>query len=326
MKIDFLNVGYGEAIVVRADSGFTLLVDGGSGRDEVYCSPDMMRVSDYLQAERIDQIDLMVITHIHDDHIGGLAQVVEKWPVGEIWCNICPDGDFAAAGPNMARAASKNHSGALYRSAVEGYARIRQAACTRGIPMCAVCGGEEYNRGGLALRLFGMDRVQMTAYQQAFEEMLLTSDAEVFSERFYESDFICNRNSLALSVREGELSTLLTGDKVHGWEQLRQSCNLQADILKITHHGQPDGMPESMLYGADPSYIVVCADKNRTFGSAAPVVLQRAEQYLTQRGRLGQRIFVTGALNTGAGNGCVLSFSWDKNAKCTKVLVKTYEK
>lgn len=326
MKIDFLNVGYGEAIVVRADSGFTLLVDGGSGRDEVYCTPDMMRLSDFLQAEQIDRIDLVLITHIHDDHIGGLVPVVENWPVGEIWCNICPDGDFAAAGPNMAHAASKNHSGALYRSAVEGYARIRQAACSHGIPMRAVCGGEAYNYGGLALRLFGMDRAQMTAYEQTFEEMLATSDAEVFSKLFYESDFICNRNSLALSVREGEFSALLTGDKVYGWEELRQSCDLRADILKITHHGQPDGMPESMLYGADPSFIVVCADRNRTFGSASSEILKRAEQYLIERGRFGQRVFVTGALDTGVKNRCVLSFSWDEKAKCTKALVKTYEK
>lgn len=326
MKIDFLNVGYGEAVVIRSDSGFTLLVDGGSGRDEVYGEPDTIRLSEFLRAEHIERIDRMLITHIHDDHIGGLVSVAENWPVGEIWCNICPEGDFAAAASNMARAAAQNQSGALYRSAVESYARIRQAAQARGIPMRAACGGERHECGGLTLRLFGMNPMQMAAYEREFEEMLATSDAEVFSKRFYESDFICNRNSLALWVGEGDFSALLTGDKVYGWEALRRSCDLKADVLKITHHGQRDGMPPDMLYGAEPSYIVVCADKNRTFDSASPEVLQRAEQYLAEQGHSGRRIFVTGALQEEAQNGLVLSFSWDENKKCTKALVKTYEK
>ena len=77
LLLDFINVGYGDAILVRdMDAPFTMLVDCGdvSVGDG---GPDSMRISaaDYLRREGIRELDLLVLTHLHRDHCGGLENV-----------------------------------------------------------------------------------------------------------------------------------------------------------------------------------------------------------------------------------------------------------
>ena len=76
MKLTFVNVGYGEAILLeipeasRRDGIFTALIDGGSADRQEYedRSSGRIPVWDYLQKEHIGHLDLMVCTHIHEDH------------------------------------------------------------------------------------------------------------------------------------------------------------------------------------------------------------------------------------------------------------------
>jgi competence protein ComEC len=65
LEIRFLNVGQGDAAIVR-EGGKTALIDaGGSGA-----------VGSYLKAFRIDTLDLVVASHNHADHIGGMSAVL----------------------------------------------------------------------------------------------------------------------------------------------------------------------------------------------------------------------------------------------------------
>jgi len=73
----FIDVGQGDATLIEAN-GTVILVDGGDAS---------ANVEDYLQAEGIQDIDLMVATHPHADHIGGLIDVLELYDVHEIWTN-----------------------------------------------------------------------------------------------------------------------------------------------------------------------------------------------------------------------------------------------
>jgi beta-lactamase superfamily II metal-dependent hydrolase len=90
--VHFIDAGQGDAILI--DSGDTdILVDGGQA---------FANVEDYLQAQGIDDIDLMVATHPDADHIGGLIDVLALYDVHEIWTNGDTSGsqtygDFALA-------------------------------------------------------------------------------------------------------------------------------------------------------------------------------------------------------------------------------------
>jgi competence protein ComEC len=71
----FIDVGQGDAILIEAN-GTVILVDGGDAS---------ANVEDYLQAQGIQDIDLMVATHPHADHIGGLIDVLRLFDVHEVW-------------------------------------------------------------------------------------------------------------------------------------------------------------------------------------------------------------------------------------------------
>ena len=73
-----LDVGQGDAILVETPAGGRLLVDGGPDPDRLLVALD----------ERIPpwdrRIDLVVVTHPHEDHVGGLALLVERYRVAQV--------------------------------------------------------------------------------------------------------------------------------------------------------------------------------------------------------------------------------------------------
>jgi competence protein ComEC len=68
-----LDVGQGDAFLLRTPTGATMLVDGG---------PDEARILAKLRAHGVRRIDLLVLTHPHADHVDGLPAVVARYPVG----------------------------------------------------------------------------------------------------------------------------------------------------------------------------------------------------------------------------------------------------
>lgn len=322
MKVYFLNVGYGEAIVVRSGAT-TIVVDGGPGRNEVYAQPNTIRLASFLKLLGISRVDLVLITHIHEDHIGGLPEVIAQFEIGEIWCNICPEGNIPVMLSRLRERALADNSSTLFYLAFEAFERIQVIARERDIPLHAVAGGTVAAYGSLGITALGMTTSQLMHTQQRFHEMLEASDERLLFKLFCENDFICNASSLACHVCEGNAAVLLSGDKVGGWKTLREQYDLRAQVLKITHHGQKDGMPLDMLEGADPEAIIVCADRNRTYQSADPAVLTRAENYLVTHGRP-SKIFITGSLYREGIAGNALELTLDPETSCTNASVKSY--
>src|SRR5450759_109071 len=67
VEVDFIDVGQGDAILIQSSDGTTVVIDGGEqGSGEL----------SYLQSKHVDHVDLMVATHPHSDHIGGLVDVL----------------------------------------------------------------------------------------------------------------------------------------------------------------------------------------------------------------------------------------------------------
>lgn len=74
LEVHFIDVGQGDATLVKAPSGKTMLIDGGpisSGKDVVA----------YLKGKGIKSLDYVVATHPDADHIGGLINVLKSIPV-----------------------------------------------------------------------------------------------------------------------------------------------------------------------------------------------------------------------------------------------------
>ncbi|MFA5360036.1 MAG: ComEC/Rec2 family competence protein [Patescibacteria group bacterium] len=77
LEVDFLDVGQGDAILIKMTSGQNILIDGGPDKSVV------KRLGENL-AWWDKQIDLMILTHPHDDHVTGLIDVLKRYRVKKI--------------------------------------------------------------------------------------------------------------------------------------------------------------------------------------------------------------------------------------------------
>ena len=90
LTVAALNVGKGAAHLISFPGGGHMLVDCGSGlrgdNGEDVILP-------YLRSRGIRKVDVLVLTHPHEDHYGGAGAVLSSLPVGEIWIprGIPPD-------------------------------------------------------------------------------------------------------------------------------------------------------------------------------------------------------------------------------------------
>jgi competence protein ComEC len=80
LRAVFFDVGEAEAAFFRLPGGGTLMVDGG-GRQG---APDGVRsdLVQYLVRERVGRIDLLVLSHPHLDHVGGMPAIVSAMSTG----------------------------------------------------------------------------------------------------------------------------------------------------------------------------------------------------------------------------------------------------
>lgn len=82
LTVDVIDVGQGDAILIR-EGGKAVLIDGG----DVTAGDQLVKD---LAALRVDHLDLVVATHPHADHIGGLPGVLRTFPVGRYMDNGLP--------------------------------------------------------------------------------------------------------------------------------------------------------------------------------------------------------------------------------------------
>ncbi|HTC62608.1 MAG TPA: ComEC/Rec2 family competence protein [Candidatus Saccharimonadales bacterium] len=92
LELTVLDVGQGDSLFLSFPHGRTMLVDGG-GEIGTFHSGGMRMgldvgedvVSPYLWSRGIKRIDIVALTHAHEDHLGGLPAIFENFHVGELW-------------------------------------------------------------------------------------------------------------------------------------------------------------------------------------------------------------------------------------------------
>ena len=79
-QIEFamIDVGQGDGLVLRTSAGVTIVVDTGTGSGG-------KAIAGYLAQQRIASIDLLILTHPHADHIGGVTHILQSTKVSAAW-------------------------------------------------------------------------------------------------------------------------------------------------------------------------------------------------------------------------------------------------
>ncbi len=90
MEMTTIDVGQGDSILLVTPEGRTLLIDAGGLPQWMHSDFDLGEqvVSSYLWNRGIDHLDVVVITHPHADHLGGMPAVIANFHPRELWMSI----------------------------------------------------------------------------------------------------------------------------------------------------------------------------------------------------------------------------------------------
>lgn len=295
MKVHFINVGYGEAVLIVKDN-FLILVDGGTDNPDEYVAPGCIRADEYIEKSGFSKIDLLVITHLHDDHISGLVNVIKKFQVKKVWVNVMPDVDINSITERLFPVVSENKSGMLFINALKSYTEILNECRIKNITIEQICkkNGKVQLEKDISIEIISPALSVQNKILDLFRELSEEKDIKKAEKLFYQLDALGNKSSMAFRVKSGEIAVLLTGDQTEGWEEAYREYgnSLRSQILKVSHHGQIDGMPRAMLDISCPDYIVICSSSDKRFNSAHPSVIESACEYLCHNHKKGD-VFIT---------------------------------
>ena len=158
LQVHFIDVGQADSTLL-IDSGKTMLIDAGNNADG-------RLVVRYLQNLGIVHIDILVGTHPHEDHIGGLDDVIENFSIGQI---VMP---------------AKTHN-------TKSFEDVLDAIALKGMGITVPKVGDMFQIGKSSLSLLGpirTDYFNINDHSLVFKlvrsgkRILITADAETTSE------------------------------------------------------------------------------------------------------------------------------------------------
>lgn len=241
LTVHFIDVGQGDSALVQTPGGQSILIDTGGRTDEFTTGTGVgdLVVEPYLRKIGVNRIDVLILTHPHEDHCGGATSLVKHIPV-----RLAVVSPVLETPDNGEQKKSKSSEGGEISPA---YKTLLGKISDEGIPV-------RYAAAGDTLRL---------------ENGL---DIEVLSpvERTEESKPGLNNTSLVLKLTFGRRSFVFTGDAEldEQKELIRLATNLKTDVLKIPHHGSRSLLPE-LVELADPEAAVISVGAHNTFGHPA---------------------------------------------------------
>ncbi len=79
MKVTFLDVGQGDATFLEFPDGGNMLIDGGPASE--YSDTGKWVILPFLRSKGITNLDVVMVSHYHSDHYGGLSTVLKNYKI-----------------------------------------------------------------------------------------------------------------------------------------------------------------------------------------------------------------------------------------------------
>ncbi len=286
LALDFINTGNGDSILIRemegAEQRYALLVDCGhlalmrdDHPDELDPRSRRIFAGDFLKKTGVETLDLLLLTHFHRDHAGGLGRVLKSVRVRELAATyIPPAGAEVVIDPELPRTA-KNALRCLdiyTRALNENPGRVERFTELTGERTVSLQLTEDLSME----LLFGdvsMYRRQKEIYDRAFAR-----DTDAYELIRWSK--MMNNSALRQRLRYHGKEIVLGGDVyAHMWDS---DSAAPCDILKVPHHGSLSSTTRKLLEMLRPETAVVCAAARRPDEQPHPFTVELLRQYVKE--------------------------------------------
>jgi len=244
LTVTVIDVGQADCILVETPSGHAMLIDGGGSNDETQVDTrhvGLQTVVPYLRYRGIDRLDVVLLTHPHSDHCGGLPDILRSMPVGQVL-----DGTVLPypTPPYEHFLQTVQQFKIPYRVARRGMRLDFQDGVTALI-VNPPAGGAAYGTTPDNTTMNNYSAVVRLTYGST--HILLDGDAQTEAEQ----------NMLAAYT----------------------PSELTADVLKCGHHGAANATSDEWLTAVHPTYATISCGLHNHFGHPSPLTVARLQAH-----------------------------------------------
>ena len=234
LKMTFLSVGQGDGIVAEFPTGENILVDAGSSS---VGSVGRYRVEPFLKSEGISRLDYVFATHMDDDHISGIRELLD----------------------DIVRRRTSIRVGTLampyLRERDEAYESLLRLAEEAGARVLLVSAGDSISIGNAALSVIGPD--------PALEMGLPDANAQCIVMGLHFGAFDALLTGDAEGAGEENLIRHLRAEG-GGYE-----------VLKVAHHGSRGATQAELLQIVRPQVSVISCGRRNRYGHPHDELMER---------------------------------------------------
>ena len=237
LRIFFVDVEGGQATLFVTPAGQSLLIDTGWNGDDGRGGRDADRIVATAKKAGISKIDYVLITHFHEDHVGGAPQLADRIPIGT----------FIDHGEN------RESTDAPTMQVWQAYQKLLATGKFQHITPKP---GDTLPIKGIEATVISGDGATLaTPLPGAGQENPYCKNAEKFPE-----DQTENKRSLGTLITFGKLRILDLGDLTRDKEaELMCPVNKigKIDIYIVSHHGWGQSSSPAFVYGIAPRVAIM---------------------------------------------------------------------
>lgn len=223
MKVHFIDVGQGDAILVQVNN-INLLIDSGPKENK-------RNLLNYLDSLKISTLDYVIATHPHEDHIGNMHSIINRYNVTYFYS------------PKV------THTSKSFEKMIEALISKNKKINVLDVNTKSIDLG---------------NHTSFTIYSP-------------FPRDYGEN---LNLYSAVFKIKYKNTSFLFTGDaeKLNENEILNNNISIDADVLKVAHHGSSTSTSSAFLKEIDPRIAVISVGKDNKFNHPTKETLSNLDE------------------------------------------------
>ncbi len=240
LHVVFCNVGQGDAAYITFPGGRDMLIDGGPGGQTpkvLGCLANHMSIFDRT-------IDVVMLTHPEEDHMGGLNEIVKRYTVGTFV-----------------------HSDVA--NTTKGFQALQQLLKEKHISERIVAADETISVGASTLFVLWPTQQSLAATRGNVLGATHVNDASVVVKLSYGTFDV---------LFPGDADSRIDGELIK--RPIRETDGME--VLKVPHHGSKTGMTDGFLSWLGTVHLAVISVGKNSFGHPAPEIIEALQQRRTQ--------------------------------------------